>query len=193
MVRPIGATSGNASFASCPLIIATNGASRRSASLKSRPANDRHLQRPEVIGRRHVEHGLRRFHAEPLGPGPALDPVATVRSNRGRQRRHAASRRHATRPAPIGRRHGSCARCATGFRAPPDRDSKCRCVPDSATPMIVRVRWPNVIVVPIARVSDPNCRRQYGLAEQGPNAVTRILQQGVDAMVGRIADRQGLQ
>jgi len=59
--------------------------------------------------------------------------------------------------------------------------------------MIVRVRWPNVIVVPIARVSDPNCRRQYGLAEQGPNAVTRILQQGVDAMVGRIADRQGLQ
>ncbi len=31
--------------------------------------------------------------------------------------------------------------------------------------MIVRVRWPNVIVEPIARGSDPNCRRQYGVGD----------------------------
>ena len=31
----------------------------------------------------------------------------------------------------------------------------------AVTPMIVCVRWSNVTVDPIARGSEPNCRRQY--------------------------------
>ena len=84
--------------------------------------------------------------------------------------------RHAGRQA--GRRRDSCARCATGFRARSDPGSRCRCAPDSAasvTPMIVRVRWPNVIVEPIARGSDPNCRRQYALADHDRVGVAGLL------------------
>ena len=42
-------------------------------------AHDRHLQRPEIVRRDHVEERLRRLHAEHLGPRPALNPVAAVR------------------------------------------------------------------------------------------------------------------